>query len=101
MRYWSTPDGKLLVEKKEGLFLRLTAEGAFDGIFATGQTSDQEYLYSTTYAVEAGRLMSTTVIENTDTCRESSSRDVTIADLSEARAEDWPRAVEAARAFKC
>jgi hypothetical protein len=101
VRYWSTPDGKLLVEKEEGFFLRLTSEGKLDGFFKSGQSSVQEYLNTTTYAVEGGRLVSTFVAENWDTLRESASRNVEVDGLVEARPEDWPRAVEAARAFKC
>lgn len=101
MRYWSTPAGKLLVERKAGFYLLVTAEGKVDRLYAFGQSSAQEYLYTTTYAVEDGRLVSAFEAENWDTMRTSTSREVEIEGLTEARPEDWPRAAEVARAFKC
>jgi hypothetical protein len=88
MRCWATSDGRLLVEQKPGVFLLLSRDGRLDTMFASGQGSEGEHLYSTSYSVAERELRCVFTDENTDSGRTFSERTSELKDLTPARVED-------------
>jgi hypothetical protein len=74
MRCWATSDRRLLVEESAGVFLLLSTDGRLDSMFATGQGSESEHLYTTTNSVVEGDLRCVFTDENTDSGRTFSER---------------------------
>jgi hypothetical protein len=85
VRCWTTSDGRLLVEEKAGVYLLLSADGRLDTLFATGQGSESEHLYSTSYSVAEGELRLVFTDENTDSGRTFSERTSELKGLTPAR----------------
>ena len=56
MRAWKLPDGRRLVEEGEGRFQLRSSDGRVNAVYYTGQSSDQEHLYTSEYAVVGAEL---------------------------------------------
>src|SRR5712671_5734276 len=66
MRCWKLPDGRLLVEERDGVYHVMTSDGRMERNYWSGQGSEREHLNTTTYFVEAGELRSRFEDDNTD-----------------------------------